>query len=224
MKKLIRILLLIIAFCYPANNDAVAHQPRIVAGDSATLVEAPEISKAYYGQLTGKPNLFVVDAPGNWELFVEILVPNLIEARKDKSFRIEVEDNGKKHLVAQGSGSTVSWTPFYEEFGGDNYFRGPSFRANAGPGKYTITVFSPNNTGKYVLVIGERESFTPSEILRTIAVLPKLKSDFFNRSPMTAYFNRTGLFLLLMILLASAILSAAVYVARRILTKTGRRL
>jgi hypothetical protein len=224
MKKLIRILLLIIAFCYPANNDAVAHQPRIVAGDSATLVEAPEISKAYYGQLTDKPNLFVVDAPGNWELFFEILVPDIFEARKDKSFRIEVEDNGQNRVVGQGSGSTFSWTPFYEEFGGDNYFRGPSFRANAGPGKYTITVFSPDNSGKYVLAIGERESFPPSEILRTIVVLPKLKSDFFNRSPMTAYFNRTGLFLLLMILLASAVLASAVYIARRILTKTGRRL
>ncbi len=66
-------------------QDAHAHQPRIVTGEHVTLVEAPEISKAYYGELTGKPDLFVVERDKQWDLFVEILVPDLPGVQEDKS-------------------------------------------------------------------------------------------------------------------------------------------
>ncbi len=68
-------------------------------------------------------------------------------------------------------------------------------------GLYRIEVFSPSNTGKYVLSIGKEESFTFSETLHTLKSLPVLKKDFFEKSPLTAFFNLIGLFLLIFIIL-----------------------
>lgn len=54
---------------------------------------------------------------------------------------------------------------------------------------------SPDNLGKYVLVGGEKESFPPGEMARTLAVIPKLKKGYFDKPAWTAYLNRVGLFL-----------------------------
>jgi len=65
------------------------------------------------------------------------------------------------------NGLEHEWTDYYEEFGGDSYYKGPELRSNPDEeglprgvdmdeGTYTTKVFSPDNEGKYVLVVGER--------------------------------------------------------------------
>ena len=39
----------------------LAHQPRIVDAENIT-VSSPEISKAYYGRLSGKPHIYFINA------------------------------------------------------------------------------------------------------------------------------------------------------------------
>ena len=52
-----------------------------------------------------------------------------------------------------------------------------------------------------MVAIGKQESFPPKEILRTIYTLPYLKKYFFNKSALIAFFNYTGLFVLILILI-----------------------
>lgn len=50
---------------------------------------------------------------------------------------------------------------FFEEFGRDDYPRGPEARVDVEAGVYLIKVYSADNQGMYSLAVGEQESFPP---------------------------------------------------------------
>ncbi len=54
-----------------------------------------------------------------------------------------------------------------------------------GPGNYEIRVSSQNNTSKYSLAVGEIEKFDFKETMNALSLVPKIKRDFFNESPVS---------------------------------------
>ena len=204
-------LVVIIGFLLLAPS-ASAHQPRLVEGTS-TEITNPEVSQAFYGELMGDPAVFRIVSGKPFKLYVGILVPDIPNVAKDISAEIVLmgsnPDDGL--FPYQLYGLSSSWASFHEEFGNDDYFWGPEFKApdsapqtpagvEVGPGTYLITVFSPNNNGKYVLVVGEKEVFPFDEIVNTVRVMPTLKSEFFGKPSWHAFYNLTGLFLLIPVL------------------------
>lgn len=169
---------------------ALAHQPRIVSSEEITEIKKPDVSQAFYGNLTGKPHFFKINSGKYQEIYFGILVPDLINIDKDVSLKIYFNDE----IVGSLNGQNYEWKSFYEEFGGDYYYQGPEKKFSLNEGLYTIKVFSPDNQGKYVLVVGQEEKFPVTEIINTIMVLPKIKKDFFEKPIYTAFFNRIGLF------------------------------
>jgi hypothetical protein len=167
-----------------------AHQPYLIDGEQKISVAEPEISKAYYGEFADAPAVFTIRENKPFKLYVGVLVPTGYGAPADVSAEIRKGAD----LVANLNATSTEWTRFYEPFGGDDYFQGPEFRADVASGTYSIIVSRPGNTGKYVLAIGEKESFTIDETIRTLGVLPSLKSEFFGKPAWTAYLNRIGLF------------------------------
>ena len=208
MKKIILIL-----FVFMMLGLVLAHQPR-VGFDATTLenpieVEKPEISKAYYGDLEGSPEYYQIDSNQDFLLYVNILAPDIEGARTD--FIVEVFQNDEVIYTLDDK----NWGEFYEPFGGDNYLMGPEFEEQVNAGTYLIKVSNADNLGKYSLAIGKIESFPPLEIIKTIIALTKLKKDFFNKSPLTAYFNLSGLFLLILL----ALIIALVFIIRFLIKK-----
>ncbi len=194
MKKLLLSLaLLTLLFSAPAH----AHQPRIVEDSGAVEVKNPEVSQAFYGELTGAPHTFRIRSDKPFKLYVGLLVPDVPEAKKDLSVEI-TSDNRRLFLL---DGTSWEWKRFYEEFGGDWYWWGPETapmganQALSPNGTYEIKVFSPSNLGKYSLAVGEIESFPLNETLNTLVRLPWIKANIFNKSPLSAFFNRIGLFI-----------------------------
>jgi hypothetical protein len=183
-------------------GPALAHQPRIVS-EEETLIQNPEISQAFYGVLEGEEHHYEIDAEEPFTLFVSILVPDVPGIEKDVS--VEVEFEGQQ-LFALDAGSQ-EWPRYFEEFAGDHYFQGPEKEVQAEAGSYDIHVFSPDNEGKYVLVVGKREEFPLGEMLSTVLTLPALKQDFFEKPAFTAYFNLIGLFVLLPALIIALVLA-----------------
>jgi len=188
----------------------IAHQPRLVE-ESFTLIKNPEVSQAFYGELTGEPVFYRIESNEPFNLYVGILVPDIENIDKDLLVEIS-KDNEFYYLL---DGVNFEWQSFHEEFANDDYFKGPELSTQAEPGTYTLKVFSPDNQGKYVLVVGEKEEFPFNELIKTIIVLPQLKT-FFNKSPLTAYFNLIGLFILIFLLVVLGISILIFFLIKRI--------
>lgn len=195
----------VLVFCV-LSLTSYAHQPRIVYDlniDEKTpvMIENPEVSQAFYGSLKGHPDYFRIVSNESFSFYLEVLVPYVDGIGTDVS--VEVFSDGEEVLTLDGS--DFKWEYYYEEYAGDAYYKGPEKKKDISAGTYNIRVSSSDNSGKYVLVVGEREEFPVSEILKTLWTLPFLKEGFFNRCWVTAYFNRVGVYLV-------AFLGAVVFV------------
>lgn len=219
--KLVPIILLAALLLAPAVGSA--HLPRLVESN-ITNVENPEISQAFYGELRGVPDIYVIDSDTSFRLYASLLVPATEGIEKDVSVKICREGSNDSNCTVL-DGMSHEWTPYYEEFGGDYYYDGPELITDqdgktvkgieVGPGKYILKVFSPDNKGKYVLVVGEKEKWSPIEFLNTVYLMPKLKSDFFERPAHEAYFNIFGIFILLIFISATGAIWVLVRKYRR---------
>ena len=201
-------ILLIIFIPFLLINIASAHQPRLVynlenSQDNPIIIEEPEISKAYYGELKGKPDYYLIESEEGFNFYLSLLSPDLKDSKTDFSAEV-VSDNIVLFVLNK---SQEEWEAFYEEFAGDSYLRGPEIEKTVESGAYYIKVSNPSNMGKYSLVVGKLESFPFKEIVKTFVALPKLKKDFFEKSPLTAYFNLMGLFLLIFLVIIIGIVA-----------------
>ncbi len=167
---------------------ASAHQPRIVE-DRLTIVTEPEISKAYYAKLEGVPDIYTISSSQDFELYVGILVPDIAGQKKDITVIVLKDGN----QIAILDGNSFAWTQFYEPFGADKYWKGGEYSAAAGPGKYEIRVSSTSNDSKYALAIGEIEKFGLNDSGSATTLIPQIKKDFFNQSPIGFVSSPLGL-------------------------------
>ncbi len=169
---------------------ASAHQPRLVERPSIE-VPLPEVSKAYYGTLSGSPHIFHITSDKPFVLYANILVPDIAYQKTDVSAVI-VRRGGASLPLALIGGTSGTWTPMFEEFGHDNYLQSGEYKAEAPAGEYDIWVSSAQNDSKYVLAVGEIESFSPKEIVNALVLVPQLKRDFFSGSPISFFLSPFG--------------------------------
>jgi len=159
---------------------AFAHQPRIVESDEIVVID-PEVSKAYYGELSGAPHVYTISAPESFNLYVGILMPYAEDSKKDVVAEIR---KGEELLQVLG-GEGAEWESMFEFFGQSNYLDGGEYKASVDAGTYTITVRSTENDSKYSLAIGETEAFDGKETINALNLIPELKSNFFEESPIS---------------------------------------
>lgn len=194
---------------------AGAHQPRLVRDRPSIIVSDPETSQAFYAWLKGGPQTYYIRSDKRFILYLNLLVPD--QPGIDTDYEAAVfaipaasadpirtawgtpQGTAAGEIITRLDGSTFGWTKFHEPFGGDRYLMGPEFERRVEAGRYRVVVSSPDNEGRYALAIGKAERFPPGEIIRTIGVLPTLKKEFFGKSPLTAYFNLSGAFLLVIV-------------------------
>lgn len=98
---------------------AYAHQPKLDK-NTEIVVEDPEISKAYYKVLDSGPHTYTIQATENFELYVNILVPDLPEQPTDLSVLISREQEDPAEL-AMLEGKNYDRNTFLEPFGYDSY-------------------------------------------------------------------------------------------------------
>lgn len=177
--------------------NVAAHQPRVVFSEEI-LIEEPEISKAYYGELEGKEHYYKINSDREFDIYINLLTPGY---EFTHSVSAELIKDGE--ILYSLDGENYEWTVFYEEYAKDYYLKGPElgkdFKSNQKlpAGEYIIKVFNDNNEGKYVLAVGDEESFPFNEIVKSIIVIPYLKISFFGKY----YLLLIPLFLLLVIYL-----------------------
>ena len=186
-------------------GPAVAHQPVVVDSDTTEVVD-PEISKAYYGVLSGAAHTYVITSDAEFDLYVGILVPDSETPKQDVKAEIFRGDE----LVETLGGVDAEWVTFYEPFAQNTYLDGGEFRLRAAPGVYSVRVSSPDNASKYSLAIGEIEYFGLEDRANALAVLPGIQQEFFGLSAYELIGTRYGLINLLVIY-AAALIAALLY-------------
>jgi hypothetical protein len=166
---------------------AAAHQPRVVKAEEIVVAD-PEISKAYYGRLSGKPHIYKIRAMEGFDFYINVLVPDIKGQKKVVSF--EIFKGGESFAVLNARDH--QWVKFFEPFGQSTYWQGPEYRARAEAGEYTIRVWSNEKNIKYSLAIGEIELFNGKEGINALLLIPDLKRNFFNESPVSFIFSPLG--------------------------------
>lgn len=200
MKKIYKKLAYIISVLVFIPTLVLAHQPRIVETNITTVIN-PEISKAYYGQLNGKPDVYLIEENKPFDLYVNTLVPDMVGQKTDIT-AIILKDGIE---IVKLDGQKFEWKKFYEPFGSDNYLMGPEYKVKTEPGKYEIRVSSTNNDSKYSLAIGEIEAFDFKEGINAITLIPILKKNFFNESPISFMVSPFGWGFILVLYIVSFI-------------------
>ena len=152
------------------NFNVFAHQPKLVnyspSKDNPYEVINPEISKAYYSELTGDPHYYRINNDKEFLFYTSILSPKKSDTHIE--FSLDVLDENNK-LIYQADGSDFNWTAWYEPYARDWYWKGPEIGTDIGKefkksfsidgGTYTIKVYNNDNTGHYSLAVGEAEFF-----------------------------------------------------------------
>ncbi|RLT54116.1 MAG: hypothetical protein DWI70_06685 [Chloroflexi bacterium] len=184
---------------------ALAHQPVVVASDTTEVVD-PEISKAYYGVLSGAAHTYLIRSDIEFDLYVGILVPDSESPKRDVKAEIFRGDE----LVETLGGVDAEWVTFYEPFGQNTYWDAGEYRLRAAPGVYSIRISSPDNTSKYSLAIGEIEFFDLEDRANALAVLPGIQEEFFGSSAVELVGTRYGM-MNLVVIYGAALLAALLY-------------
>lgn len=175
-----------------------AHQPRLDTGTSVSIenpiiVDNPEISQAFYGSLKGTPVYYQINSDKPFKLYVNLLVPTS-PGQGGEFISAEVTDeSGKVVMFLNGTNST--WTPYFEEFGGDYYLKGPEATLKVPAGTYNIKIFNSKNQGKYSVAIGKIETFPANEAITALFTLPILKEEFFAKPISTIFLEFVGIIL-----------------------------
>jgi hypothetical protein len=172
-----------------------AHQPRLdtetyVSIENPIIVDNPEISQAFYGNLKGTSAYYQINSDKPFKLYLNLLVTTSPgEGGVFMSAQV-TDESGKVVMLLNGTNST--WTPYFEEFGGDYYLKGPEATLEVPAGTYNIKIFNSQNQGKYSLAIGKIESFPVNEALTALLTLPLLKEQFFAKPITTIFFRVFG--------------------------------
>ena len=119
-------------------GQALAHQPVVVDSETTEVVD-PEISKAYYGVLSGAAHTYVIRSEIEFNLYVGILVPDSESPKRDVKAEIFRGDE----LLESLGGVDAEWVTFYEPFGQNTYWDAGEYRLRAAPGVYSIRISSP---------------------------------------------------------------------------------
>mgnify|MGYP004004499545 FL=1 len=190
-----------------------AHQPRIVDTEKIHVTK-PEVSKAYYAKLSGKPHTYFISVNSAIDLYVNVLFPHKEGPKKNITVNIFKGDQS----IGSLSSGEVDWKKFFEPFGQSMYWQGPELKKNVDAGKYEILVQSKEKNLRYVLAIGETEVWNGIDSINAILLIPKLKKNFFEESPISFILSPLGYGYILLLQLLALIVG---WVILRILKISG---
>lgn len=193
-------ILLFIVFPAKASRLRLVYD-QVLNLESPFLIAEPQISQIFYGELKSTPDYYQLNLSEPLKFHFGILSPANREERQDFAAEIVSNNYDSPNLsLLSLTSEDPLWDIYFEKFAGDKYYKGPETTINLEPGSYFLKINSPDNKGKYALVIGQEKSFTSQDIIDSLEKLPTLKKNFFAAPPVAAYFNLIGLFAILVVI------------------------
>ena len=161
------ILALSLATAAPAHAPVVNDKEAAYSLEQPYVVDDPEHSKAIFSELQGAPQFYRITSDAPFRFYAGIMQAKLDGCEMTRTFSFDVYRvaNGKLKRIDGRDGSDFDWWPWYEEYGKTWYWVGPEigadFKGNRTyeAGTYYIKVHNAENTGRYVVAIGDIEQF-----------------------------------------------------------------
>jgi len=169
-------------------STANAHETFIVSEgvskEHPLEISHPETAKAFYGELRGEENWYVLVAKEKFAFPFDILVPDKEDAEKVSA---ELLNGNKQSLVLFDGENSLLKRYYHDALGGGYYLKGVGYGRNlpAAPvlpaGVYYIRVFNAANQGKYSLVLGTHNDHPLKEALSNLFAGFYIKYWFFGK-------------------------------------------
>ena len=158
-----RVILFLIC-CVLYAPAAHAYVPNLVQQNSLvdiTTIADPELAQGFFGSLEGFPHTFEIHATKPFTLSLHLRTPNLpANTNRISSIIIKEQKHGVVDEVARLEGKDASWAVRSDTLTGDAYREGSSFEKELDAGVYRVEVHTPDNTEKYILMVGKRNDMT----------------------------------------------------------------
>lgn len=170
-------------FSFLSLASFATYQARLVYLQQGDVqIKNPEVSQTFYDNLTGKPRDYFINSSKDFELYINLSVPEAVNANGRYSATVSSVDSGKEGQITELDGGSYNWQEFYDSTVREYYLKGPEFSKQISAGEYKIEVYSKDNQGKYVLVIGKNEVYNIQSILNIYWQLPLSEVTFFKTS------------------------------------------
>ncbi len=134
----------------------VTLEPMTVPYEVATVTGDPQVEQLLLGELDGSPEMFEIVSETDFELTVEVRAvpgePNVLPELSGLIIR-QKEKRGVEE-VARLKATDATWNTLTDGTTGLRYQAGAFFSEKMPAGTYRIEVSTPENVGKYLLVIG----------------------------------------------------------------------
>ena len=121
----------------------------------------PERKHTILGELNNSPEMYEITSDAVFTLTVEIrAVPNAGSVPQFSGIIIRQKEQLGVEEVARLTAAEASWSVVSDGTTGLRYQSGPFFSQEVPAGTYRIEVSTPDNSGKYLLVVGDTENKT----------------------------------------------------------------
>jgi hypothetical protein len=168
-----------------------ARTPSIIFPQQAPIEIASVPPQSIFGELIGFPQEFRVMVAEPHSLFVQILSPPVDGATIDFAVAVTHTTGDTAVPLVALTATSAPWSAWKDPWGGDVYRVGPSAEVPLAAGVYSLTVSSPDNSGKFVLYIGAQDRPSVVGLATMIAKLPIVKA-YLGVAPRDAFNNRLG--------------------------------
>jgi len=192
MKKKIQY---VIVFLFLAVACRVlAYQPRVAYLQTGNIqINNPQTSQAFYDELNGNPREYLLNSSQNFNFYLNLMVPEAENPNGIYSANVFSLTGSNKNQIATLDGSVFTWQEYYNSFDRDYYLKGPEFSKNLPAGKYEIEVYSKDNKGKYILLVGKNPAYDTNSVLNIFWQLPFLKLTFTKTSVLQFFLTPFGI-------------------------------
>ena len=123
-----------------------------------TITDDPMIERSILGELEGSPEMFEITSDVEFTLTVEIrAITESGTAPEFAGIVIRQKESRGVEEVARLRATDADWLRVIDSETGLPYFAGPFWSQSVPAGTYRIEVSTPENTGKYILVVGSQD-------------------------------------------------------------------
>ncbi len=176
-------------FLSSAPLFAFAYVP-VFASKEGVMVSEPIRAHRFFGELLEESAVFRFSLKEGGIIYLNLMTPASVNSSGKFDAVIVNESAGTVTAILEAG--ALDWQSYRDPYIGEDFIRGPELNMSVPAGEYRVVVTSPGNVGKFVLQIGQEESFSIGDYFALYKMGPTLKRDFFETTQISFFTSVVG--------------------------------